>query len=191
MEGTWQNDTCTVIQVYRNATRCSCPLPGHFTLIAIPKNETEVFEDTYTSFPLIISCVASLTFLIPAAALYLLTWRLLIQERQAIHFNLILAVICINVICLKCLLDIESENMSEVVCVINRLLLQLFTLASFTFLLLDAIHMLFVVYSGNSEDMDSGIFKFLCIGWGVPILSVMFVTMMMSLVGYDSYCSTW
>ncbi|XP_012936986.1 uncharacterized protein LOC101854078 [Aplysia californica] len=186
--GLWVNNTCTVVETMTNITHCLCPLPGHFTLIMVPVNKTVlVSESTYDNLPLILACIIALVFLMPALLLYLLAWRLLCQERQAIHFNFILAVICINIICLKCLLSSEGE----VSCIISKILLQLFTLASFTFILLDAIQMLFSNYSRSPESMNAGLFKFLCIGWGVPILSVIFVILMMTLSGYDSKCSTW
>ncbi|GFR79475.1 adhesion G protein-coupled receptor L3 [Elysia marginata] len=186
--GQWVSSSCVVVQAKPNLTTCLCPLPGHLTAIMMPSNFT-VMETGYnfSQRSLLIICGLSLACLILALIVYLVKARCLLQSKHLVHFNLILSVAGVNLVCVLCLMCQDTLMM----CAAGKVILQFFIVSAFTFLMLDSLGLFLDIHARTHTRMTFSITKFLVIGWGLPAVSVICGVLVMEASAHDEHCQTW
>ncbi|XP_076462045.1 uncharacterized protein LOC143294556 [Babylonia areolata] len=190
--GEWKTGVCDVTHRTANVTRCLCPVPGHYTVVVIATNLTApailpVQRDT----ALLVGCVVSLCGLVAAMLVYFVCWRHIAGDSSMIHANFLLSLVGLNLVCIVCL----SHPGSQTVCMLGKVMLHLLQLSAISFLLVEAIHTYVCIqttgFGGGHSRIKYACLKYFLIGWGIPGLATLAVTLLSEMFGYDDTCTSW
>lgn len=191
--GYWTNRDCFYIDTIDNMTICECYHMTHFgQLIDIGRNPKIKPNDIHKKTLNIITLIGSFLSLLGIAGIWITafvfqTWRkkpgtkVLLQLSTAIAFPLILIVVfdLDNTMFINVDGHITISDNMKIVCIVLGAFLHYSILASFMWMLITAI-LQFVRYVrvlGVSRPSRFMI-KFTLIGWGVPLIPVIFVLLL-------------
>ncbi|KAI5614361.1 adhesion G-protein coupled receptor G4-like, partial [Silurus asotus] len=180
--GGWSPSGCWTHNTTPEYTTCMCDHLTHFgvllDILRTPidgKNEKVLTLITYTG------CGVSSFFLGVTVLTYSLLEKLRCDYPSQILLNLSFALLGLNLVFL-----VNSWLSSfglTALCVAVATIQHYFLLASFIWMLLEAVNMYFAIIKVFNSYVPSYILKFCCIGWGVPLL----VCCMVLVVKPDSY----
>ncbi|KAK7488514.1 hypothetical protein BaRGS_00020299, partial [Batillaria attramentaria] len=215
LEQQWTSGGCHVLESTINVTRCRCSVPAHVALFIRPHSHLGQFHvdclidldnlrmDTYVKhFFLDETLGMNLLFYYgelclidkergrPGAAVLLMGSVIALNSWSVFHcvrFNFILSLFLVNVLCIVCL---QGRHV-QVLCLTGRLLLHLFLLGAFSFLFVDVIHVYVLVHAHSARVLGESCWKFLVIGWGIPVLSVGSTACTSSYYGHTDHCYRW
>ncbi|KAF7701443.1 hypothetical protein HF521_002608 [Silurus meridionalis] len=180
--GGWSPSGCWTHNTTPEYTTCMCDHLTHFGVLLDvsrtpidEKNEKVLTLITYTG------CGVSSFFLGVTVLTYSLLEKLRCDYPSQILLNLSFALLGLNLVFL-----VNSWLSSfglTALCVAVATIQHYFLLASFIWMLLEAVNMYFAIIKVFNSYVPSYILKFCCIGWGVPLL----VCCMVLVVKPDSY----
>ncbi|XP_069126254.1 uncharacterized protein [Argopecten irradians] len=183
-KGTWKTDICSVVKINIHSTVCSCRIPGHFLVVAMEKNITILpVVDANTSNILVLA--GSIIMLCGVAAtlsIYLLKWRQLIGGEYVINLNLLISLLALTCVFLGCLYKPDIF----IICYMCQILTYFFLLSSFAFLFAESMFFFFNTYSEKRAYI--GTYKYLLIGWGIPLILTMFFVLASEVFGKSKEC---
>ncbi|XP_061089978.1 adhesion G-protein coupled receptor G6-like [Conger conger] len=163
--GGWDTTGCERNSTTINHTTCLCNHLTHFAvLVDISRDKLNELDEKILSVISYLGCGISSVFL----GISLLT-KLRRDYPSKILLNLSLALLGLNLVFL---LNSSLSAYGDGLCVAVAAAMHYFTLASFTWMGLEAVHMYLALVKVFNVYVPSYIFKFCILGWGVPLVIV-------------------
>ncbi|RDD36400.1 Adhesion G protein-coupled receptor L3, partial [Trichoplax sp. H2] len=174
----WLSDGCRLALAKKGNYTCAC---NHLTHFAILLQVTEIDIHNASSLLQEINLVAyiGLGISIASIVLTLLIFTLLRlnSERFTIHKNLLLAILLSQI----CLVASPSANINPIFCKIAAICLHFFCFASFSWMLVEGVHLYFMIIAVFNQKTRSHYYHI--VGWGMPLVVVGFSV----LIRFDGY----
>ncbi|XP_027707085.1 adhesion G protein-coupled receptor E3-like [Vombatus ursinus] len=183
--GVWSKDHCNLNKSNETHTSCSCTHLSTFAVLMAPKSQEEDCVLTVLTF---VGLSLSLLCLFLAALTFLLC-RTIQNTSTSLHLQLSL---CLFLADLLFLIGIKQAK-NQVLCSIIAGLLHYFYLASFTWMLLEGLHLfltarnlMVVNYSRVSQSMKKVMYP---LGYGIPaVIVAISAASRADLYGTSSHC---
>ncbi|RDD37702.1 Adhesion G-protein coupled receptor D1 [Trichoplax sp. H2] len=167
---TWSQRGCVAVARSRTYTVCQCNHLTHFALMVQPiKQSTKDYNNTRTYLEnldliTVIGMGCSIFFIFLTLAVY--TLLRLNSERFVVHKNLLVALLLAQ----GTLMLAMNVTKYQVACKITSILLHFFYLAAFSWMMVEGIHLYFVIIAVFNQ--RSKMKFYLSLGWGLPLLIV-------------------
>ncbi|KAJ8407194.1 hypothetical protein AAFF_G00288700 [Aldrovandia affinis] len=171
--GGWDTAGCKRHSTRANHTTCLCDHLTHFAvLLDISRSSIGERDRQILSMISHVGCGLSCVFLGISLLTYTAFKKLRRDYPSRILINLSLALMGLNLVFL---LNSWLSSHDDRLCIAVAATLHYFTLASFTWMGLEAVHMYLALVKVFNIYVPSYIFKFCILGWGVPLVIVSIV----------------
>ncbi|KAG5853071.1 hypothetical protein ANANG_G00069230 [Anguilla anguilla] len=168
--GGWDNTGCERNSTTANHTTCLCNHLTHFAvLVDMSRYKLSKKDERILSVISNLGCGVSSVFLGISLLTYSAFEKLRRDYPSKILINLSLALLGLNLVFL---VNSWLSSYGNVLCVAVAATLHYFTLASFTWMGLEAVHMYLALVKVFNVYVPSYMFKFCILGWGVPLVIV-------------------
>ncbi|XP_037403232.1 adhesion G-protein coupled receptor G2-like isoform X3 [Pygocentrus nattereri] len=167
--GGWSSEGCTVLNRTANETVCRC---NHLTSFGVLLGHGT--PSIILTFITNIGCGISATFLSLTLITYLVFEELRVDIPSKILIQFCLALLLLNLVFL---LDSDlAQKLSKAgLCITTAFFLHYFTLASFTWMALQAVHMYLTIVKVFNTYFSRFMIKLGLVGWGIPLVVVITV----------------
>ncbi|KAJ8351256.1 hypothetical protein SKAU_G00227320 [Synaphobranchus kaupii] len=168
--GGWDTTGCERNSTALDHTTCLCNHLTHFAvLVDISRYKLSEKDEQILSVISSVGCGISCVFLGISLLTYTVFEKLRRDYPSKILINLSLALLGLN---LFFLVNSSLSSYGDLLCIAMAATLHYFTLASFTWMGLEAVHMYLALVKVFNIYVPSYIFKFCILGWGVPLMIV-------------------
>ncbi|RDD37689.1 Adhesion G-protein coupled receptor D1, partial [Trichoplax sp. H2] len=172
----WSHSGCTLNPEISKYAMCNC---NHLTHFAIMFQFSNLNDVQSLLAPIIIIEYIGIGFSIICIAMTLIVYGILRlkSDRFIIHRNLLVALFLLQCSIIAGSQSVENKNL----CTAMAILTHFFCVATFSWMLIEAIHLYFLIITVFTKKNRISIYYF--VGWGLPIITVA-VTLTAKFEGY-------